>query len=97
MSERIDFLRDAFRRGYDVESEHVDSVPIRETFNGETVWEGVVDVFNLQGYNRAKIGYGWQYQDDYGDTQYATVLAVPPVNSPLDAVRAFIRDQASRA
>ena len=88
--ERIKFLQEAFRRGYDVEAIHVESVPVVETFRGKTVWEGIVEVFDIRGHPNVRRGYGWQYTDDDGKTEYATVLGVVPINSPLGAVRAFI-------
>ncbi len=89
MSERIEFLQTAFKRGHNVETIHVQSVPIRETFKGQIVWEGIVEVFEIKNHPQTKIGYGWVAQDT-PVKRYATVLAVPPVNSPLDAVRAYI-------
>jgi hypothetical protein len=41
----IEELRDVIRRLHGVESTHVESVPIKETFRGKTVWEGIVEVF----------------------------------------------------
>ena len=45
----IEELRDVIRRLHGVESTHVESVPIKETFQGKTVWEGDVEVFDLKG------------------------------------------------
>jgi hypothetical protein len=33
------------------------SVPVRETFKGEAVWEGVIHVFDLQGHPKATRAY----------------------------------------
>jgi len=35
------------------------SVPVRETFDGKPVWEGVVHVFNLTGHPTATCAYAW--------------------------------------
>jgi hypothetical protein len=35
------------------------SVPVREIFEGETVWEGVVHVFDLAGHPTATSAYAW--------------------------------------
>jgi hypothetical protein len=35
------------------------SVPVRETFDGATVWEGVVHIFDLVGYPKATRAYAW--------------------------------------
>jgi hypothetical protein len=35
-------LQDVIRRLHGVESKHVESIPVKETFQGKTVWRGVV-------------------------------------------------------
>jgi len=94
-AERIKFLQDAFKQGHDLETTYVESVPVKDTFKGQTVWEGVVDVFDVKGDPNVKRAYGWRYKEN-GETQYATVLGVVPISSPLGAVRAFIASQAQK-
>lgn len=87
----IEELRDVIRRLHGVESTHVESVPIKEMFQERTVWEGVVEVFELIGHPRAPKAYAWAY--DTGDPKrpkHVTVLHIGPVTSPLLAVRAAI-------
>ena len=43
----IEELREAIRYIHGVETTHVSSVPVKETFQGKTVWEGIVEVFDL--------------------------------------------------
>lgn len=31
------------------DSKHVDSVPVHEVFQGQTAWQGTVEVFDLMG------------------------------------------------
>ncbi len=69
---------------------HVSTVPVKETFDGQTVWEGEVEVFNVSGHPRAFQCYAWAYQGDDGRTKYTAVLRLPPVQSPQDAVKAAI-------
>ena len=40
-------LQDAIRHMHGCESTYVESVPVTETFQGKTVWEGEVQVFDL--------------------------------------------------
>ena len=68
MSSYIDELRDVIRRLHGVESEHLKSVPVKETFRGETVWEGLVEVFYLTGHPKAAIAYAWSH--DTGDPDH---------------------------
>ena len=35
------------------------SVPVLETFEGQTVWEGIVHVFDLEGHPKATRAYAW--------------------------------------
>ena len=64
---------------------------------GATVWEGVVHVFDLEGHPKATRAYAWSSPIE-GSTKrrFFAVLGIPPIMSPLDAVRAAIV-QESRA
>lgn len=79
-----------------VESQHggtatlVQSVPVLESFKGETVWEGTVHVFDLAGHPQATRAFAWSYERDDGKRRFIAVLQVPPINTPQDAVRAAI-------
>ena len=46
-------LRQAIRNLHGVESTHLRSDPVHETFQGTTVWKGVVEVFALKGHPKA--------------------------------------------
>ena len=49
----IEELRVAIRYLHGGEATHVESVPVKETFQGKTVWEGIVEVFDLRGHPEA--------------------------------------------
>lgn len=87
----IEELRDVIRHLHGVESKHVESVPIKETFQGKTVWEGIVEVFELIGHPKASKVYAWAYEtDNPKKPRHVLVLHLGPVTSPLLAVRAAI-------
>jgi len=79
-----------------VESQHggtatfVQAVPVHETHNGETVWDGVVHVFDLAGHPKANRAYAWSYERPDGKRRFFAVLHVPPITGPREAVRAAI-------
>jgi len=83
-------LRDAIRRTHGCDSRHVETVPVHEAFEGKTVWDGCVEVFDLVGHPMTSQGYAWGFRDDRGQWQYVAVLKVPPVDSPITAVQAYI-------
>jgi len=70
----------------------VESAPVHEVFRGQTVWKGFVEVFDLSGHPKAKKAYAWSPPDGPDDTgeRFVTVLEIPPVESPVTAVRASI-------
>lgn len=69
----------------------VQSVPTEETFEGETVWEGVVHVFDLTGHPQANRAYAWSSPIEGSDKRRVfAVLQIPPINSARDAVKAAI-------
>jgi hypothetical protein len=91
----IEELRNVIRILHGVESTHRQSVPVKEVFNGRTVWEGIVEVFDLDGHPKANTAYAWSHATDDPDNpkRHVTVLHVPPAVSPVDAVRLAIAQE----
>ena len=69
---------------------HFGSEKVTESFNGEVVWSGDVEIFQLEGHPKANIAYGWAWEDGGKEIQYIGILRAPPVESPNDAVKAAI-------
>lgn len=63
---------------------------VHEMMDGQTVWKGTVDTFELFGHPKASKAYAWAWKDDSGETRYMAVLNLPPVNSPREAVQATL-------
>jgi hypothetical protein len=84
-------LRIAVERMHSGVATLAQSVPVRETFEGKTVWEGVVHVFDLAGHPTATRAYAWSSPIE-GSTKrrFFAVLHTDRINSPLEAVRAAI-------
>lgn len=88
----IEELQAVIRKLHGSESTHVETVPIRETHNGETVWEGEVEVFDLHDHPQTSRVYAWAHDTEDADhpRRHVTVLHIPPATSPLRAVQASI-------
>src|SRR5258708_24560392 len=88
----IEELRDVVQRLHGAKALHVGSVPVKETFQGKTVWEGVVEIFDLVEHSGAKRLYAWTHEPDGPERpkRHVTVLHTDAITSPLLAVRAFI-------
>jgi len=85
-------LRDVIRRVHGVEATYVESVPVNEMFQGTTIWEGTVEVFDLVGHPTAMRAYAWSHDtnDPANPTRHVTVLHSHPIKSAKDAVKAAI-------
>jgi hypothetical protein len=73
-----------------VESKHIGSVAVTETFKGKTVWDGMVEVFELIGHPTASRLYAWSHDTDGPKKRHVTVLHLSPVDSPQAALKAAI-------
>ena len=98
MAETLDYiqaLQHAIRKAHGCRSLHVASVPVKEVFQGKTMWDGTVEVFDLIGHAKAEVCYGWGHtaENEANKVRFVTVLCVPPVNTPQKAVQAVILNE----
>lgn len=71
------------------EATWIESVPVTETHNGETVWQGEVQVFEVK-HPKAKRAYAWSYATEGTKRGFVAVLGLGPVTDAITAVRASI-------
>jgi hypothetical protein len=88
----IEELQNAIRHLYNAEAVYVETVPVKEVFQDQVVWDGEVEVFDLSDSPDATRVYAWAHDTDVADEprRTVTVLHIPPVTSPEKAVRASI-------
>jgi hypothetical protein len=97
----IEELQEVIKRLHGSESTHVETVPVKETHAGQTVWEGEVEVFDLHAHPQTSRVYAWAHETDDADhpRRHVTVLHIPPATSPRKAVQVSIvsdfREQAN--
>jgi hypothetical protein len=87
----LEELREVIRRLHGVDSEHVRTVAVKETLEGKTLWDGLVEIFALQGHPTAARAYAWA--DGPDDPQYPhrhVVVLDLHAKSAHDAVRSAI-------
>lgn len=91
-------LKKVIRQLHGCEAEHAETVPVKEMFRGQIVWEGEVEVFNIRGHPKARRCYAWAHDtgDDDKGKRYVAVLELPPVVSAQTAVRVAIIDEARK-
>jgi len=86
----IKALIEAIHNLHGCKASWLESVPVKETFQGETAWEGEVQVFSLSGHPTASRCYAWSHETEHGKRKFFAVLHQGPVHSPQAAVRAAI-------
>lgn len=89
MEGHIQELREAIQKLHGAAATHKESVAVKEEFQGQTVWDGVVEVFHLEGHPLTDRAYAW-FHDTGHKVVPVTVLHIHPALTPAAAVRAFI-------
>jgi hypothetical protein len=68
----------------------IKSILVKEVFEGETVWEGMVQVFEVD-HPKSKLCYAWSYGlDKSKKRRFFAVLHQGIIDSPKNAVKAAI-------
>ena len=60
-------LQDVIRRLHGAEATHVETVPIKEEFQGQTIWQGEVEVFDLHNHPQTHRVYAWAHETEDAD------------------------------
>lgn len=91
MEENLSELASAIELQHGGTATFVESVPVKEEFQGKTVWEGTVHVFDLDGNTQSTRAYAWSSPIEGSDKRrFFAVLHMGGIRSPQDAVRAAI-------
>ncbi len=92
MNDYIEKLQKAIRDLHGCESQYLETVEVTERFQGKTIWQGDVEVFQIRGHPKASRAYAWSHLAGKNDqeTRFVTVLELPPVTSAQTAVRAAV-------
>jgi hypothetical protein len=91
----IEKLQAVIQELHGAEATHRESVPVSETWQGKTIWAGVVEVFDLHGHPKTHRAYAWSHDTDdpKQPKRHVTVLHIPPAISPQTAVQAAIMQE----
>lgn len=89
MSHYLQNLQEAVTAMHGCDCSHSGTARVIEQQDGKTVWDGSVEIFDLEGHETASQAFAWAWEDQ-GEPRYIAVLNVPPINDPSDAVKAAI-------
>ena len=87
----IEELRDVIRNLHGAEATHVETVPVKEIHDGQTIWEGEVEVFDIDHPKTSRV-FAWAHDTDDPERprRHVTVLQIPPATTPRKAVQLSI-------
>jgi hypothetical protein len=91
MEVSVDQLKQAVEGQHGGKAVLVTKLPVKDVFQGQTAWEGVVHIFDLEGHPKATRAYAWSSPVEGSNRRrFYAVLHLGGIRSPLDAVRAAI-------
>ena len=82
-------LIEAIRHLHGLDATWLESVPLVETHEGQTVWAGEVQVFALEHAKATRV-YAWSQETSAKKRRFHVVLGIPPVTGPERAVRVAV-------
>ena len=89
--DKLKQLAQAIRQFHACEPKHLETVEVTETFRGKVVWQGSVEVFEVDDHPKAKRCYAWTYEDKAtAQPRVAAILGLRLIPSAADAVKVFI-------
>lgn len=68
----IDRLQKAILDMHGVTVAHEKPVAVTETHGGQTVWDGVAEVFRIEGHPKASLAFAWSHEGDSGGGRYVS-------------------------
>jgi len=96
-SEYLRHLQEVIFKLHGCNSEYLSTVNVVDVSDGETLWAGEVEVFALEGCEKAKICYGWSYKyrkDGMDCENIHATLQISPITDAKSAVQAGIDAEA---
>ncbi len=69
---------------------YVQTQPVRIVEDGVVRWKGKVEIYQLKDHPQAKMAFGWGFQNAQKKIEYVTVMGVPPLDTPVAAVKGFL-------
>ena len=80
-------------KAFQCKAQHAFSTAVLEDFEGQLVWDGMVETFELESHPTAKLGYAFYFVENDAPI-IKTVLGVPPADTPQNAVKVAIAAEA---
>ena len=86
----LNLLQGAVESRHQCRATHLDSIAVSEVSSNQTVWQGVVEVFELTGCPHAALCYGWIANPSKTAQQFVFILHKGLITTPQNAVRGWL-------
>jgi hypothetical protein len=83
-------LQQTIRQLHACDATHLETVHVTESFQGKTIWDGDVEIFETEGHPRVTKFYTWRFKAKDGKDRTAAIPGLRPIRTASDAVRVFI-------
>jgi hypothetical protein len=93
--EQIKHIEETLDKAFKLESKHLETLKVFESFQGKVVFDGDVEVFDITGHPETSRCYAWAEKTATGNDS-TVILEQPPIKNALDAVRAALATKAKR-
>ena len=86
----IPLLQEAVQRLHRCKAVHCETVFVHEIFQGQTLWAGDVEIFDIVGHPKSKRCFAWPQPAEGVGFECVALLELWPVTSPETALRVVI-------
>jgi len=95
VNQQIQELQEFIYKMHGVQSMHIDRVRVTQILDDDTVWDGIIEVFEMNGHPKAPIVYAWaQNTRKPGKSKVVfAVLHLDQVDSPEAAVKTAMLEE----
>jgi hypothetical protein len=87
----IEALKQSIAENHACTAVYIQSVMVEEAHQGEILWTGQIEIFEIQGHAKAKVAYGWWQENT--EEGLVTILALTPTMDARKAVQAYLMNQ----
>jgi hypothetical protein len=91
--ERIEALLQRIEQAHACRAIHLQTVLVERTADGEILWSGEVEIFQVEGHPKARTAYGWGMRGTDGTTDWVTILGLTPTVDANKAVQAYLMSE----
>ena len=92
----IERLQQVIRQLHQCDAIHLESMPVQESFRGNVIWDGEVEVFATSDHPKVNRIYAWRFIDKEKKERFAAIPALRTIPSASAAVKVFLMTESDK-